>query len=101
MYSWRFKPMVNLVLHCGARHVERRAVEEAETPTASATWVPIAHHRLLEQVEETLSASGLTVACEAHALWHDGQRYFGLLEVTNCQAQVDYGLVIGLRNSHD
>ena len=24
--------MVNLVLHCGARHVERSAVEEADTP---------------------------------------------------------------------
>ena len=78
--------MVNLVLHCGARHVERRAVEDAPTPAASSTWVPIAHHRLLEQVEDTLTASGLTVACEAQLLWHDGQRYFGLLEVTNCQA---------------
>ena len=93
--------MVNLVLHCGARHVERRAVEEAKTPAASPTWVPIAHHRLLEQVETTLTASGMTVANEAHALWNDGLRYFGLLEVTNGQPHDDYGLVIGLRNSHD
>ena len=48
--------MVNLVLHCGARHVERRVVEKAKTPAASPTWVPIAHHRLLEQVESTLTA---------------------------------------------
>jgi hypothetical protein len=93
--------MVNLVLHCGAQHVERRAVVEAQTPAASSTWVPIAHHRLLEQVEDTLAAGGMTVACEAHALWHGGQRYFGLLEVTNSHAHEDYGLVIGLRNSHD
>ena len=91
--------MVNLVLHCGARHVERRAVEEAPTPAASQTWVPIAHHRLLEQVEETLTASGMTVANEAHALWTDGLRYFGLLEIANGQSHDDYGLVIGLRNS--
>jgi hypothetical protein len=93
--------MVNLVLHCGARHVERRAVEEANTPPASETWVPIAHHRLLEQVESTLAACGMMVANEAHALWTGGLRYFGLLEVTNGQAHGDYGLVIGLRNSHD
>jgi hypothetical protein len=93
--------MVNLVLHCGARHVERCEVEAAPMPTASETWVPIAHHRLLEQVEETLVASGMTVANEAHALWTDGLRYFGLLEVTNGRPQEDYGLVIGLRNSHD
>ena len=47
------------------------------------------------------SASGMTVANEAHALWSDGLRYFGLLEVTNGQTHEDYGLVIGLRNSHD
>src|SRR6185312_13063801 len=38
---------------------------------------------------------------EAHALWSDGLRYFGLLEVTNGHLAEDYGLVIGLRNSHD
>ena len=93
--------MVNLVLHCGARHVERDSVEEALTPAASATWVPVPHHRLLEQVEETIVGSGMTVTNQAHALWNRGLRYFGLLEVTNGRAHDDYGLVIGLRNSHD
>ncbi len=93
--------MVNLVLHCGARHVERRAVEIATVPSASSTWTPIAHHRLLEQIESTLCASGLSVANEAHALWNDGMRYFGLLEVASGEVREDYGLVIGIRNSHD
>jgi hypothetical protein len=93
--------MANLVLHCGARHVERREVEEALTPAASLTWVPIAHHRLLEQVESTLIASDMKIVSEAHALWSNGLRYFGLLEVANGQVYEDYSLVIGLRNSHD
>jgi Domain of unknown function (DUF932) len=93
--------MLNLVLHCGARHVEREAVEQAVTPSGSSTWVPVPHHRLLEQVESTLLAGGLPVVGQAHALWQDGRRYFGLLEVTNGLAHDDYGLVIGLRNSHD
>ena len=38
---------------------------------------------------------------EAHALWNNGQRYFGLLAIANGQSHDDYGLVIGLRNSHD
>jgi hypothetical protein len=88
-------------LHCGASHVERQAVEKASTPAASATWVPVPHHRLLEQVEETILGSGMIVVNQAHALWHDGLRYFGLMEVANGQAHDDYGLVIGLRNSHD
>ena len=93
--------MTNLVLHCGARSVDRRAIEVAATPAGSPTWVPVPHHRLLEQVESTLVTSGMTVVNQAHALWQDGLRYFGLLEVTNGQPHSDYGLVIGLRNSHD
>jgi hypothetical protein len=76
-------------------------VEWADTPAPSDTWVPIPHHRLLELVESTLAASGMTVENEAHALWSEGLRYFGLLEITNGHMHEDYGLVIGLRNSHD
>jgi hypothetical protein len=93
--------MLNLCLHCGARHVDRAMVQQARTPPGSATWVPVPHHRLLEQVESTLVGGGLQVVNEAHALWNDGERYFGLLEVQNGRPTSDYGLVIGLRNSHD
>jgi len=44
---------------------------------------------------------GLKVVNEAHALSSGGQRYFGLLEVVNGRQHGDYGLVLGLRNSHD
>jgi hypothetical protein len=93
--------MLNLMLHCGARHVERREVEQAATPSRSPTWVPVPHHRLLEQVESTLLAGGLELRGEAHALWSDNLRYFGLLEVGNGQTHDDYALILGLRNSHD
>ena len=93
--------MLDLVLHCGAQHVDRQVVERASTPAPSPTWVPVPHHRMLEQVEETLVGNGMTIVNQAHALWHDGLRYFGLLEVNNGKPQGDYGLVIGLRNSHD
>ena len=45
--------------------------------------------------------SGFSVTNESHALWNDGLRYFGLMEVANGTSHEDYGLVIGLRNSHD
>lgn len=93
--------MPNLVLHCGARHVPRAEIERAATPPGSATWQPVAHHRLLHQVESKLAAGGLSVVSEAHALWGEGARYFGLLEVRNDEERDDYALVIGLRNSHD
>jgi hypothetical protein len=56
---------------------------------------------MLEQVEETLTGNGMIIVNQAHALWHDGMRYFGLLEIVNGSSQDDYGLVVGLRNSHD
>lgn len=93
--------MVNLILHCGAKQVPRSALERAATPAPSSTWVPVPHGRFLEQVESTIVGSGLTIVNQAHALWNDGLRYFGLLEVINGETHDDYALVIGLRNSHD
>ena len=93
--------MLNLMLHCGAQHVDREQVEVAATPARTRSWVPIPHHRLLDQVEKTLAGCGMRVVNQAHGLWGDGQRYFGLLEVFNGQVAEDYGSVVGLRNSHD
>jgi hypothetical protein len=63
--------------------------------------VPIPHHRLLTQVEQTLTGAGLSVVNQAHALSSDRMRYFALLEVVNGQGSQDYNLILGLRNSHD
>lgn len=93
--------MLNLCLHCGASQVERQQVDESPTPERTETWVPIPHGRLLDLVESTLEGQGLRVVNQAHGLWGDGKRYFGLMEVQNGHSQEDYGLVLGLRNSHD
>ena len=89
----------NLTLHCGAHAVEREALTLAPTPARTESWVPIPHLRLLTQVLGTLQRSGLDVVSEAHGLSRDGRRYFGLLQVAG--ADRDFGLVVGLRNSHD
>ena len=93
--------MPNLMLHCGAHHADRDEVTAAPTPARTQSWVPIPHHHLLDRVESTLAGCGMRIVNEAHGLWGDGQRYFGLLEVRNGKADGDYGLVVGLRNSHD
>jgi hypothetical protein len=91
----------NLCLHCGANQIEREQLAAVATPQRTATWVPIAHDRLLSQIEGTLTRNGLSVVNEAHGLTHDGARYFGLLQVANGHNPDDFGLVVGLRNSHD
>lgn len=91
----------NLILHCGAQAVLRTELDHVQTPTATDTWQPIPHHAYLAHIEATLPSHGLRVVNEAHALTHDGGRYFGLLQVQNGHNHSDYSWVLGLRNSHD
>jgi hypothetical protein len=92
---------LNLVLHCGGRHVTRDELANVPTPHATPSWTPVPHSLLLERVSETLGRSGLSIVSEAHAWARGGNRYFGLLQVANGHNPDDYGLVIGVRNSHD
>jgi hypothetical protein len=91
----------NLMLHCGAGSVSRERVSEVITPSRTESWVPIAHDRLLVGVQESLARSGLHVVTEAHGLTIAGNRYFGLLQVANGTNPQGFGLVVGVRNSHD
>jgi len=91
----------NLVLHCGASSVDRAAVKNVRTPIATHTWSPIPHLRFVEQVERSLRLSHLEIVNQAHALSHEGDRYFGLIQVEGGRSNRDYSLVLGLRNSHD
>jgi hypothetical protein len=91
----------NLCLHCGANAVTREQVSSVLTPARTETWVPVSHDRLLTGVQQSLERSGLHVVSESHGLTHDGSRYFGLLQVANGTNPNDFGLVVGIRNSHD
>jgi hypothetical protein len=91
----------NLLLHCGSNEVSREELNRVRTPAATQTWQPIPHNLLLRQVESTLPSYGMRVVSEAHGLSHDGNRYFGLLEVANGSNHPEYSRVVGIRNSHD
>lgn len=92
----------SLYLHCGASRVEREALKDIATPEPTETWFPIPHTTLVEQVESALSALNMRVVDQAHSLTRNGLRYFGLLQVANCQqTSDDYAYVLGLRNTHD
>jgi hypothetical protein len=93
--------MNGLILHCGAHTASREAVLAVATPAPTATWRPIPHGDLLAGVQTTLERGGLRTVEEAHGLTRDGQRYFGLLRVQNGAPDGDFGLVVGVRNSHD
>ena len=93
--------MPNLLLHQGDNRVERSDVKSAHTPSSTRTWQPIAHDKLLETVEDSLSRKGFFITNESHGLSHNGDRYFGLLEIRSGDEHQDYRSVVGVRNSHD
>jgi len=95
------KKPLNLVLHCGASSTSRSSVASTTTPKPTATWTPIPHILLIEEVERALKTNGLKIINQAHSLTHDQSRYFGLTEVGNGTCHDDYSYVLGLRNSHD
>jgi hypothetical protein len=95
------KRLLNLTLHCGGNESTMEQVRSVQTPQATETWCPVGHHELIDSVIATLGGSGLRVTQEAHALWQDGNRYFGSFQLENGSQHDDYALVVGLRNSHD
>ena len=91
----------NLILHCGAQAAEWEEVRCVPTPSPTDTWTPIPHGELIQTVERTLTSTHLRIGARAHSLSHEGQRYFGLMEIHAQKSSTDYCWVLGLRNSHD
>ena len=89
----------NLILHCGARAVDRATLANVPCPQATESWHPIAHIRLVQEVEKALTASQMRIVNESYGITEDGGRMFGLMQVANCQELQDYAYVIGLRGS--
>ena len=92
----------NLMLHCGAAHVDPEQLERVNTPAAEGRWQPIGHAELAGQVRRGLEDAGMKVLNEAHALNRQGAHYFGLMQVAiDGHENEEWGTVVGLRNSHD
>lgn len=91
--------MNGLLLHTGAKSITPEALAAIPTPEPTDTHYPIAHSRLLAITRDTLATHGATVTGEAHGITKSGSRYFGLLEIRGTER--DWGLVVGIRNSHD
>lgn len=89
-----------LVLHRGARHVERAELDAVQAPPGTDTWFPLRHGHVLSTVETTLGDAGFSVTRSQLALSRDGARFFGTLDLS---APITEGvsLTVGVRNSTD
>lgn len=92
---------LNLTLHCGAHEVPFSKIQDSQAPAATDTFYPVEHATLVDHVRRELDAANLNVVGEAHAMTAAGNRYFGLMEVSDDSNGGDYATVIGIRNSHD
>src|SRR5712691_3461918 len=90
---------MTLMLHVNAKAVEYDGLRQLETPPATQTHVPIAHHRVVDLVRSTVAMYGHEIVGEHHGITEDGARYFGLLSLRSTYG--NYEDTVGLRNSHD
>jgi hypothetical protein len=92
-----------LMLHCGGQIATREQVQAVATPAGTDTWCPVPHIELVNTVQTALGKAGMTVVTESFALAHEGNRFFGLMQVSlDSQPEAkDYGCVVSLRNGHD
>lgn len=82
--------------------VDRQQVMGIGTPPNTETWYPIPHGELLSRTLALAETSGMKLRNENHTVSSDGLRYFGVLDIVNeGPAAQEYGLAIGIRNSHD
>lgn len=91
--------MSNLCLHAGATIIEMEQLRDVTMPEATKTWTPVAHDKIVDSVKGALVAGGARIDKEEHSLYHDGDRYFGLLHLSDNNDGDN--TVVGIRNSHD
>lgn len=92
--------MNQLMLHRGARSVERQELDAVLPPPETATFFPIKHSIVLDRVSDTLSSSGYEIASQQLALSPDNQRFFGTLTLRT-PIMDGVALMIGVKNAND
>lgn len=78
----------------------RAQLRKIATPEATKSWQPVPHDFVVQQVEQTVASHSLEVASEQYIVARDGKRMFGVLDLRSPEDR-DYGLTVGIRNSHD
>lgn len=103
--------MKGLCVHAGGRLVNREAIEDVITPGRMGSHYPIPHLKVLDLAVANLKRLGYSIEGAQYALRDakhpetgieiKGAEFFGLLSLKNGTNHDDYGLVAGVRNSHN
>lgn len=90
-----------LSLHAGAQAVTRERLAKVPVPASTRSWHPVPHIDVVKLVLDQLRGLKLTPTDEAHGIWREGQRYFGVFKFKTNEGGKAWSLAIGIRNSHD
>lgn len=83
----------------GSRFISRSELFNLDTPPATSTWQPVAHHEFVRKLLDGLWDRRLSVLDEKYAVSADGFKLYGLITLYDEYAGVNYA--VGLRNSND
>lgn len=90
----------NLMLHCGAREVDRSALALVPVPAPTRTWFPVGHSLVVDAVESQLDAAGFAIQRARFGLSADDGRLFATLDLRS-ELTTGVQLSVGVRNSID
>jgi len=91
--------MEGLMAHTGARKIGRQDLLVLPTPESTQTHSVVPHSKIVEALVESLGFRRLEVMRDEYAVTDDGNRMFGVLQINEEAAGVQFA--IGVRNSHD
>ncbi len=92
--------MSQLILHRGARLVERAELDQVDAPPPTESWFPLRHSQVLFTAERTLADAGFPITRSKLALSQDNARFFGTLDLSTPITE-GVTLTVGVRNSTD
>lgn len=91
--------MEGLMAHTGATKIGRQDLLALPTPASTQTHSIVPHSKIVEALVESLGFRRLDVTRDEYAVTEDGNRMFGVLQINEEAAGVQFA--IGIRNSHD
>ncbi|MFZ2657879.1 MAG: DUF932 domain-containing protein [Victivallales bacterium] len=92
--------MNGLVLHCGAREVNRQQLGLIETPKGTHSWKPVPHSEVAELITGRAKDNGLEIVEEKYGVTEDNNKMFGFLKFQK-DGNPEYSKCLGFRNSSD
>lgn len=93
--------MSDLMLHAGGYAATWTQVLDTPTPDATATFTPLPHYWMVEQLVSALNNRGYDITRQQYGLMGPhGEDLFGVIHLNHPSPTNDYAHVLGFRNSH-